>query len=105
MEKAWRSARKPLLSIGSKGATLTHGNSLRQLLQDHTIVKVKINTRRFDNSLEQAYEAIKELAVESGLDDMELLHVRESEKTILVGLPGTRKLIEAGEYPMAEREL
>lgn len=47
MELAWRHAKKPLLRIGSKGATLTHGNSLRQLLESHTVVKVKINTGKF----------------------------------------------------------
>jgi hypothetical protein len=47
MEKTWRHAKKPLLSIGSKGATHSHGNSLRQLLEDHTVVKVKVNTRKF----------------------------------------------------------
>lgn len=46
-EKAWRYATKVLLRIGSKGATLTHGNSLRQLLEQHEVVKVKINTRKF----------------------------------------------------------
>jgi hypothetical protein len=46
-EKAWRHAKKSLLSIGSKGATLTHGNSLRHLLEDHTVVKVKVNTKKF----------------------------------------------------------
>jgi hypothetical protein len=50
MEKAWRHAKKPLLSIGSKGATHSHGNSLRQLLEDHTVVKVKVNTRKFGKS-------------------------------------------------------
>ena len=47
MEKAWRYAKKPLLSIGAKGATVAHGNSLRQLLDSHTIVKVKVNTSKF----------------------------------------------------------
>lgn len=46
-EKTWRHAKKPLLSIGSKGATHSHGNSLRQLLNDHTVVKVKVNTKKF----------------------------------------------------------
>ena len=46
-EKAWRYAKKVLLRIGSKGATSTHGNSLRQLLEQHKVVKVKINTRKF----------------------------------------------------------
>lgn len=49
LELAWRYAKKPLLRIGSKGATLTHGNSLRQLLEAHTVVKVKINTRKYGN--------------------------------------------------------
>jgi hypothetical protein len=46
-EKVWRYAKKPLLRIGSKGATHAHGNSLRQLLDDHTVVKVKVNTKTF----------------------------------------------------------
>lgn len=47
IEKAWRYAKKPLLSIGAKGATFSHGNSLRQLLEAHTVVKVKVNTQKF----------------------------------------------------------
>ena len=46
-EKVWRYAKKPLLSIGAKGATPSHGNSLRQLLDDHTVVKVKMNTKAY----------------------------------------------------------
>jgi RNA-binding protein YhbY len=49
-EKVWRYVKKPLLSIGSKGASLSHGNSLRQLLEDHTAVKVKVNTKAFGTS-------------------------------------------------------
>ena len=44
IEKAWRHVKKPLLRIGSKGAAPSHGNSLRQLLEQHDTVKVKINT-------------------------------------------------------------
>ena len=47
MEEVWRYAKKPLISVGGKGATKKHGNSLRQLLDDHTIVKVKVNTISF----------------------------------------------------------
>jgi RNA-binding protein YhbY len=47
IEKAWRHVKKPLLSIGAKGATFAHGNSLRQLLEAHTVVKVKVNTKQF----------------------------------------------------------
>jgi hypothetical protein len=47
MEEVWRYAKKALISVGGKGATDKHGNSLRQLLDDHTIVKVKVNTKSF----------------------------------------------------------
>ena len=47
MEEVWRYAKKPLISVGGKGATKKHGNSLRQLLDDHTVVKVKVNTKSF----------------------------------------------------------
>ena len=50
MEEVWRYAKKPLISVGGKGATNKHGNSLRQLLDDHTIVKVKVNTKAFGKS-------------------------------------------------------
>lgn len=100
IERAWRYAKKPLLSIGSKGATFAHGNSLRQLLDAHTIVKVKINTRKFDGSLESAFEHLKELAEEAGAGPgMELLQARDHEKILLIGLPGTAARIERGDFP------
>jgi len=100
MERAWRYASKPLMSVGSKGATLTHGNSLRQLLEAHTVVKVKANTRRFDNSLEKVFERLRELAEQSGAPrGIELLQAREKDKIILFGMPGTRERIEKGEFP------
>ena len=50
MENVWRYVKKPLISVGGKGATKKHGNSLRQLLDDHTVVKVKVNTKSFGRS-------------------------------------------------------
>ena len=50
MEEVWRYVKKPLISVGGKGATSKHGNSLRQLLDDHTVVKVKVNTKSFGTS-------------------------------------------------------
>ena len=50
MEEVWRYVKKPLISVGGKGATSKHGNSLRQLLDDHTVVKVKVNTKSFGRS-------------------------------------------------------
>lgn len=100
LEKAWRYAKKPLLSIGSKGATLTQGNSLRQMLDQHTVVKVKVNTRRFNGSLEEAFDAIKALVVSSGGNpNIELVQAREGEKIIMFGLPGTLERIQRGDFP------
>ena len=47
LEKTWRYIKKPLLSIGGKGASASHGNSLRELLESHTAVKVKVNMKPF----------------------------------------------------------
>jgi hypothetical protein len=107
MEHVWRYVKKPLLRIGSKGATASHGNSLRQLLEAHTVVKVKINDVRWvspgGGSLEGAFETLRDLAVKSGADaDMELLQARTGEKTILIGLPGTRERIRTGDFPPQE---
>ena len=100
MERTWRHVKKPLLRIGAKGASASHGNSLRQLLEDHTVVKVKINTSMYNGDLETAFESLKELAVNSGASsDMELLQSRVAEQVILVSLPGTRKRIESGDFP------
>ena len=104
-QKAWLHAKKPLLRIGGKGATKTHGNSLRELLDQHTVVKVKVNTGPYDGSLESAFEALKILAVESGADaGLELIHIKTSENTILFGKEGALDSIDAGDFPPPPRE-
>ena len=102
MERAWRHAKKPLLSIGAKGATLTHGNSLRQLLEQHTVVKVKVNTRKFDGSLHEAFQQLRALAEENGAPaGIEMLQARDADKIILFGLPGTLQRIKDNEFPLS----
>jgi len=104
MEEVWRYAKKPLISVGGKGATKKHGNSLRQLLDDHTVVKVKVNTKSF-GTLENAYERLRELTVESGASqDIELIQMREKERTIMFGLPGTVENVKNGSFPPAPVE-
>lgn len=105
LERAWRYAKKPLLSIGAKGATLSHGNSLRQLLEQHTVVKVKINTRRFDGSLQAAFEQLRSLAEENGAPPgIELIQSRDADKIILFGWPGTMDRIKDGHFPISGNE-
>lgn len=129
MEKAWRYAKKPLLSVGAKGASFSHGNSLRQLLEAHTVVKVKVNTKQFGTlllvsieawinendgsaqnhsflwivhigTLEKAFEDIRDLAVESGApEDIEMVQARDKDNIILFGMPGTIEKVEQGTFP------
>mmetsp|Transcript_7615 Transcript_7615/g.16716 ORF Transcript_7615/g.16716 Transcript_7615/m.16716 type:complete len:214 (-) Transcript_7615:85-726(-) len=99
LEKAWRSAKKPLLRIGAKGATKSHGNSLRELLAQHTVVKVKVNTKPYD-TMEEAFQKLKALAEEAGGErGVELISARPSDSIILFGKPGTMDLIKRGEFP------
>jgi len=99
-EVVWRYAKKPLLRIGGKGATKSHGNSLRQLLEDHTVVKVKVNTKTFQNSIHTAYETLRNLAIENGASpEIELIQLREGTKEILFALPGTIQRMEDGTFP------
>lgn len=46
MELAWRHIKKPLLRIGKNGLSTNHANSLKELLEQHNVVKIKINTNR-----------------------------------------------------------
>ncbi len=50
--------------------------------------------------MENAFEALKGLAVESGAPaGIEMVQVRECEKTILFGMPGIMEKIERDEFP------
>lgn len=99
-EKVWRHAKKPLLRIGSKGATHSHGNSLRQLLEDHTVVRVKVNTKKFHDSLEEAYHVLRDLAIENGAPQgLELIQLREGSKEVVFGMPGTLEKMQQGTFP------
>jgi RNA-binding protein YhbY len=100
MERAWRHSKKPLLRVGAKGATLSHGNSLRQLLQAHTAVKVKVNTQPFRGDLREAFERIRALAEESGAPSgIECVQLRERDGVIMFGMPGTSERITSGDFP------
>jgi len=100
LERTWRYARKPLLSVGAKGATSTHGNSLRQLLEAHTVVKVKVHTRKSNGDLEAAFERLKGLAEASGAPSgLECLQLREKDSIIMFAMPGTRERVQSGDFP------
>jgi hypothetical protein len=51
MESVWRFIKKPLLRLGSKGIAPSHGNSLRELLKTHRVIKVKVNNRKDGTSV------------------------------------------------------
>ena len=50
--------------------------------------------------MDKAYESLRDLAIESGASkDIELIQMREKDKTIMFALPGTLENIENGSYP------
>mmetsp|Transcript_5185 Transcript_5185/g.6038 ORF Transcript_5185/g.6038 Transcript_5185/m.6038 type:complete len:173 (-) Transcript_5185:216-734(-) len=97
LEKAWRYVDKPLISVGSKGITTKHGNSLRELLRAHTIVKVKFSSaEEFDEN----FKTLARYANDAGAPDgIEYLHSKKSSRIILFGMPGISEKIEAGSFP------
>ena len=61
-----------------------------------------MNTQTYGNNLQAAAEHLRDLAVASGAplaELLEILQVRESEKIILFGMPGTRDAILSGDFP------
>jgi hypothetical protein len=51
-------------------------------------------------SLENAFESLRDLAVENGaIPGIELIQMREKDKIILFGLPGTLQKIKEGNFP------
>ena len=57
LEAVWRSIRRPLLSISSrKGVSDKHRGSLRTLVKDHQLVKVKFGGVRGDDNTERGKE-------------------------------------------------
>jgi hypothetical protein len=52
------------------------------------------------DTLEECFQKLRDLAVEAGADEeMELIKIRDSEKVILFGKPGTMERIKSGEFP------
>jgi hypothetical protein len=51
-------------------------------------------------TLKDCFDKLRDLAVEAGADEgMELIKIRDSEKVILFGKPGTMERIKSGEFP------
>lgn len=96
MEKTWRSLKKPLISIGAKGVSQSHGNSLRQLLEAHTAIKVKVRGLPLETAFDQLVDAAQSVGAPGNL---ELLQSRSSDAIMMIGLPGTRERIAEGTFP------
>jgi len=99
LEQTWRYTRKPLLRIGSKGISKSHGNSLKELLSSHTVVKIKCNPNGSSTAMEDLFQELKQMVGQQGLSNIELIQFRTSQKLIQVGLEGTMDKILSGEFP------
>ena len=102
MEVVWRHIKKPLLRIGKSGMTESHGNSLKDLLDQHGAVKVKINTGKL-GTLEEVFAELKVLAEKAGAEEgIDLLRIRPSDSTVMIGAAGIRDKIDEGSFPSKE---
>ena len=51
-------------------------------------------------TLDNAYETLRDLAIESGASEgIELIQMRDKDRTIMFGLPGTLENVENGTFP------
>ena len=51
-------------------------------------------------TLGKAYETLRGLAIESGASEgIELIQMRDKDRTIMFGLPGTLENVENGSFP------
>jgi hypothetical protein len=54
-------------------------------------------------TLEKAFTTLRELAVENGASAaIEMIQMREGDKTIVFGMPGTLAKMETGDFPPPE---
>ena len=59
-----------------------------------------ISFRFFSGTLDKAYETLRDLAIESGASEgIELIQMRDKDRTIMFGLPGTLENVENGTFP------
>lgn len=74
MESVWRFIKKPLLRLGSKGISPSHGNSLRELLKSHRVIKVKVNNRKDGTSVHARWRNSKQYSLFLFLILINVLH-------------------------------
>jgi hypothetical protein len=75
----WWRKRDPLLSIGAAGVTISHRNSLRNMLNHHNAVRVKLATDRLDPFIvaHQLVTKGDETQNPDFTDNIEVLEVRQ----------------------------
>ena len=70
------------------------------LIFSQTLISPKIDTSILLGTLDKAYETLRDLAIESGASNsIELIQMREKDRTIMFGLPGTLENVENGSFP------
>ena len=92
IDKLWIAQKKALLRIGSKGVQKSHRNSLKELIQSHPQIKVKIN-----NNDEDIRPTVEELLYNVEKEDKEQLYV-------LLKIKGREALIASIEDPMKMKQ-
>ena len=84
LDSLWNEQRKPLLRLGMKGVMPSHLNSLRELLDAHNVVRIKVNGPASDNLQAMAERALKAGTLPNASQPMGVL-LRVKGKEFLVG--------------------
>ena len=101
LELAWRSIKRPLLSISQKkGITPKHITNFATLLSDHKIMKVKfsgLKETEEGNRDESLKEVISKILGENA-NNVEVLRLQPSDGMILFGLEGMTEQVRSGKH-------
>jgi len=98
--RAWKCARRPMLRINYENdVTQKDGKMLKQLLDNYSLVKVKINGKLDMSMMEETFESLKNEAQISGASsEIEVIHTCVAEGTIFLANPGTLSKIQSGSF-------
>uniref|UniRef100_I2CPM2 Uncharacterized protein n=2 Tax=Nannochloropsis gaditana (strain CCMP526) TaxID=1093141 RepID=I2CPM2_NANGC len=105
LDSLWNQQRKPLLRLGAKGVLKSHLNSLRELLDAHNVVRVKVNGLSNTDIQGLAENALR-MAVEHDSEPALGVLLRVKGKEFLVGRPdkmeALRKKLLSSDGPPGE---
>lgn len=105
LETAWRSIKKPLLSISSKkGVTPKTVNNFNTLLADHKLIKVKFGGLREDDAGDKNGAMDELVAKLVGDGGVEVIRKQMRDGVVMFGVEGMTSKVESGEHLVKKKK-